>query len=111
MLAIALFWAAVPAMACLVDMHSQAQQSCCAEMNRHCSEAGMDANVPCCQLHGQDGTIATGPIPLQERPHWLAVVPGWSALQLSALTDKGAVVAFEAPPPRSSSAGSFILRI
>jgi hypothetical protein len=62
-------------------------------------------------LHGQDGTIATGFIPIQERPQWLAVVPGWSALQLSVLTETGAAVAFEAPPPRSSSSSSSILRI
>lgn len=111
MLVIALFWAAIPAMACLVGMHSQAQQSCCAEMNQHCSQAGTDANAPCCQLHGQDGSIATGLIPVQERQHWLAIVPRWSGMQVSNLTDVGTAVAFEAPPPRSLLAGSFILRI
>jgi hypothetical protein len=111
MLAIALFWAAIPAMACLVGKHSPAQHACCAEMNQHCSQAGKDASAPCCELHGHDGAIATGLIPVQERHNWLAVVPGWSGLQLSALSETGAAVAFEAPLPRTSSSGSSILRI
>ena len=108
MLAVVALWAAGPALACMTPAPCH---SCCRAMMMHCNSAMMIAAHPCCQLHSSQTAVPPG------RPAGTNLPSGSSQTLVSVnLPDfsRGAVQGpnpSKAPPPRSPSGASTILRI
>jgi hypothetical protein len=72
---------------------------------------GMDANGSCCGTRGQNIALAPVPPYAPEHTQNLALCPHESSWQAPATMGVQHWTPLEAPPPKSSSGGSSILRI
>jgi hypothetical protein len=108
MLAIVALCAAAPVLACvtLVPCHS-----CCRAMMMDCDSETMSAAHPCCQLHSSGTVVPRGRVVTPE-PQLGAVQSHASALppDLDRLAGQSSFFS-NAPPPRSQSGASIVLRI
>lgn len=112
MLAMTVFWTAMPASACLLAMRTTGQHSCCAmNMTLACAPAGTAANSSCCQVGRQDPAVTPVLLSTSEHSQRLAFVPNQVAPQAPDSQSAACRDALEAPPPRSSPGGISILRI
>ncbi|MGA7857284.1 MAG: hypothetical protein WCA11_05135 [Terracidiphilus sp.] len=113
MLAMTVFWTAVPASACLLAMPTTGQHSCCRAMTMElaCAPAGTTANRSCCQVGRQDPAVPPVPLSTSKHSQRLAYVPNQAALQAPTSQSAACRNALEAPPPKSSPGGISILRI
>jgi hypothetical protein len=108
MLAVVALWAVAPALACLAVAPCH---SCCRDMMMDCDSTAMDAAQPCCQLQSSNVPVPATSVIAPElqtgliRPLASAVLPDLDGLA----SPKSAIA--EAPPPRSLSGASTILRI
>ena len=108
MLAIVALWAAGPAIAC---MTSAPCHSCCRAMMMDCDSVTMSAAHPCCQLHSSGTALPQSRVVAPE-PQIGAAQSLASALppDLDRLASQ-CLRSSNAPPPRSQSGVSTILRI
>ena len=111
MLAMAVLWTAMPAFACLLNMHPTGQHACCIEMAPHRDTAGMAADRDCCRAQGQNIALATVPPCAPQHSEKLALIPHEAGLDAPSTLGFQFRSALESPPPRASSGGGFILRI
>ena len=111
LLAVVVFWTALPASACLLTGRSPAQRDCCRAMAKACSSAVAGASGFCCQIHGSNpAQVPVQPnAPAQSLE--IAVLPGQFALQAPATAITAFINTFEAPPPKFPPGGAFALRI
>jgi hypothetical protein len=111
MLAVVVFWTAMPAGACLLGMRLARQPDCCRGMARECGSPGMSASSSCCRAHRQN--IAVTPVPpyTPEHSQKLASVLYQAGQHLLASSPAGYWNALKAPPPKLAPGGSCILRI
>lgn len=124
MLVAAVLWTALPGFACFLSMpQPTTQPSCCQKMAGDCGSmesmgamestgsAEMCTDPSCCQLHeesiGLVPVLGYAPEQLQQ----LAVSPDQFLLPALIEARTGLRTLFEAPPPRSSSGVSSILRV
>jgi hypothetical protein len=108
MLAIVALWAAGPALACMTPAPCH---SCCRATMMECDSEAMSAAHPCCQLHSSGTAVPQSRVVAPE-PQFGAVQSFASALppDLDRLAGQS-LLSSKAPPPRSQSSASTILRI
>ena len=113
MLAIAVLWAATPAIACLVPTHqmTKAEHDCCLKMAQECGSSMMPSSHSCCQGHQREAAVSPVATYSPTRPFDVVIVPQISILLISSPSVSLNVPALEAPPPKSSPSCSSILRI
>ena len=113
MLAITVLWAATPAIACLVPMHTmtQAEHDCCLKMAQECGSSMMPSSHSCCQVQRHDTSVTPVSTYSPTRPFDVAVVPQMAIPLLVNTSNFARMEACETPPPESSPGGSSILRI
>jgi hypothetical protein len=111
MIAVVVFWAAMPASVCLLGSHSAPVPDCCGTMAQGCDSPGMGACDSCCQIHGKNPALP--PVPPSSIGHSqkLAAVIHQAGLELPAAPGGGYLNALETPPPKFSPGGAFALRI
>jgi len=113
MLAMTVFWTAMPASACLLARQTTEQHSCCgaSAMTLACAPAGTKADLSCCQVGRQNPAVTPVAPSSSGHAQRLAIVAIGTNLQ--ALPTHGAACrnTLEAPPPKFSSGGISILRI
>jgi hypothetical protein len=111
MLAVVVFWTALPVSACLLASHPLGQRDCCRAMARACKSQVMGADSSCCQVHRSDPALAsvqpTSPVQSQET----VALPCQVGIELPTVSGSGCTTAFEAPPPKFPPGGAFALRI
>jgi hypothetical protein len=108
MLAIVALWAVAPAFACTTPAPCH---PCCRAMMVGCDSETMSAAHPCCQMHSS-GTAVPQSRVIAPEPRIGAVQSFASALptDLDSLTGQSPI-STKAPPARSQSGASTILRI
>lgn len=111
LLAVAAFWSALPAAACLLTGASTGQPGCCAGMSENCPMQGADVNGSCCQIQPRHvAAIPDAPIP-SEWGQTPALAPHPVGLVALAAMTEPRGHAFAASPPGISPGASAILRI
>jgi hypothetical protein len=112
MLAVVVLWAAMPASACLLAVHSTGQPDCCRGMVQEFNSPSMCASGSCCQAERQNATVAAAPLYSPGQSQKLAVArPHQSGLRLRASACAIHRNAFETPPLKFPPGGAFALRI
>ncbi len=113
MLAMMVFWTALPVSACVLAMPTAGQHACCdgMTMTMASAPARTTANGSCCQIGRQNPAVPPVPLSSFERSQQLAFVPIQAALQVSLSQGTVCRNALKAPPPKSSLGSIFILRI
>jgi hypothetical protein len=111
MLAVVVFWTALPVSTCLLAGRQTVQPDCCRAMARACNSPVMGANGACCQIHGSNP--AQVPVQPNSPVQSLETValPGLGGTEVPAVSGSGYMNAFEAPPPKFPPGGAFALRI
>jgi hypothetical protein len=107
MMVVVAFWAAVPALACL--MPSQ-QDDCCRQMMQKSGSCDMDGSQSCCQVHRPDSSVPLGQANPVERLVPLMHMDAGRVLPLPVVCGVSSCQTFEDPPPIPRP-GSSILRI
>jgi hypothetical protein len=113
MLAMTVFWIAMPASACLPAMRTTGQRSCCGAMSMTpaCAPTGSTPNRSCCQIGRQNPAVTPVAQSSSEHSQRLAFVPAPANLQATISQGAACGNALEAPSPNSSPGGISILRI
>ncbi|MDE3186244.1 MAG: hypothetical protein KGM96_01815 [Acidobacteriota bacterium] len=111
MLAVVVFWTAMPASACLLGFKPMRQHDCCRRMARMCTSAGMAASGACCQASPRNTAVAPDPPYTPEHAQKLVIIPQQASLRAPATLRAGYGHAFKAPPPKAASSSASILRI
>jgi len=111
MLAVVVFWTAIPASACLLGMKPMRQHDCCRRMARMCSSAGMTASGACCKASQQNTAVAPVPPYSSEHSQKLVIVPHLASMPAPAALRAAYGNAFEASPPKTASSSGSVLRI
>jgi hypothetical protein len=110
MLAVVVFWAAMPASACLLGSQSAAVPDCCRATAQGCDSPGMGAGNSCCQVRGKIPAVTPVPPFTTERAQKLILVPLHAGLEL--LAAPGPVYGnVHATPPQFPPGHAFALRI
>jgi len=111
LLAVVVFWTALPASACLLTGRSTAQRECCRAMAKACSSAVTGASGACCKIRGSN----PAQVPVQPnapvRSMETGALPCQIAIEASAVAISVSISAFAAPPPKLPPGGAFALRI
>jgi hypothetical protein len=110
MLAVVVFWAAMPAAACLLGSRSAALPDCCRAMAQGCDSPGMGAGSSCCQIRGEIPAIITVTPYTTEHAQNLALVTNQAGLELLA-ADGPAYGNTQEAPPQFPPGGALALRI
>jgi hypothetical protein len=112
LLAMTVFWTAMPASACLLAMPAMGQHSCCDAMDLTlaCAPAGTTSNGSCCQAARQDPAVAPATQSTEHAQRLAFVLTGINLLTPGSRS-AARPNALEAPPPKSSPGGNSILRI
>jgi hypothetical protein len=108
-LAVAVFWAAIPASACLLNIGHTGQPDCCRAMVQGCDSPRMGASSSCCQFQGKPPAVLPAPSATTEHGQTLVLYqPG-----MEMLVADGSVYGntLETPPPKFQPGGAFALRI
>jgi hypothetical protein len=112
LLAVGVFWTALPVSACLLAKQIPTQKDCCRAMARDCSAPGSVSNTSCCKTTRQDDAVSPVPPYSPEHSQKLSVVPGTGILLSPQQTLVSLNrVAFETPPPKPSPGGNSKLQI
>jgi hypothetical protein len=113
MLTVAVFWAAMPASACLLGARNTNVPNCCRKMTQGCGKAGMSADSACCRIHGKIPAVTPVPPYSPEHVQKLALAPyqNLNDMELNFSSGAGYANALEAPPPQFPPGGAFALRI
>jgi len=111
MLAVVVFWTAMPASACLLGLKPMRQHDCCRKMARMCSSSATAATGACCQASRRNTAAAPVPPYSPEHSEKLVLVPHQASLHAPATLRAAHGKAFEAPPPKAASSSGSILRI
>jgi hypothetical protein len=111
MLAVVVFWAAMPASACLLGTHSAGLPDCCRAMTQGCDLPGMGASGSCCQVQGKNPAVPSVPpySPLQSQK--VTSVPHQAGMELPLVHGAEYRNALESPPLKFPPGGAFALRI
>jgi hypothetical protein len=110
MLAVVVFWAAMPASACLLGVGNSSQPDCCRAMAQGCDSPGMGASSPCCQIQGKNPAVTPVPPYTTEHAQKLALVPRQAGMELP-VGHGPAYGNVHAAPPQFPPGGAFALRI
>jgi hypothetical protein len=112
MLAVVVLWAAIPASACLLAVHSTGQPDCCRGMVQEFDSPLMCGSGSCCQAGRQNAAVAAAPLYSPKQSQRLAVAPPHQpGLHLRASSCAVHRNAFETPPLKFPPGGAFALRI
>ena len=111
MLAVVVFWAAMPASACLLGPRSAALPDCCHTTAQGCDSVGMCATSPCCQFHRENLAVTPALQYATEHVQRLVLAPHLADMRLpiSRSSWNGNTVA--TPPPQFPPGDAFALRI
>ncbi|MGO8935206.1 MAG: hypothetical protein ACLQDA_15990 [Terracidiphilus sp.] len=111
MLSVVVFWAAMPASACLLGIGHTGLPDCCRAVAQSCDSAAMTADCSCCQVHGNNPAVTpVTPFSLRQ-PQKLAVAAHQASMKLPAAPGGSYRNDLETPPPQFPPGGSFALRI
>jgi len=110
MLAVVVFWAAMPASACLLGPHAAALPDCCRTTAQGCDSPEMGAANSCCQIRGTIPAVPQVPPYTTEHAQKLALVPHHAGLELLAAHGPAYGNA-HATPPQFPPGHAFALRI
>jgi hypothetical protein len=111
LLAVVVFWTAMPAFACLLSAPSAGKPSCCRAMAHDCGEAAIKTTGSCCQIQQKNAAISPAGPYSPEQPQKLTVLPRRDSLPSIADASARRSIALEAPPPKVSPGAIPILRI
>jgi hypothetical protein len=109
--AVLVFWTAIPALLCLPGMHPTPNHSCCVAMSNDCPSTTMDASSPCCQLEGQSNALPQVSQDFLDHSPRVAILAHLDTLLVLNSFAGRFQNTQEAPPPQSSSGSSSALRI
>jgi hypothetical protein len=111
LLAVVVFWTALPASACLLARNATARPACCHAM-KDCDSPMMGADNSCCQMHGSNAAVVTIlPYSLEDHAPQLIAMPYQFRMEMTAAQSSGYGDSFETPPPKFPPGGAFALRI
>jgi hypothetical protein len=110
-LSVVVFWAAMPASACLLGAHSAGLPDCCRTAAQGCDSAAMGADCSCCQVHGNNPANAPVTPFSVGQSQKLAAIAHPVGLELPAAPSGGYGNALETPPPKFPPGGALALRI
>jgi len=110
MLAVVVFWAAMPASACLLGPHAAALPDCCRTTAQGCDSPEMGAGDSCCQIRGRVPAITPVPPYTTERAQKLALVPHQAGME-PPVTHGPASRNGHVTPPQFPPGHAFALRI
>ncbi len=103
MLAVVVFWTAMPVSACLLARQFPTQKDCCGAMARNCNAPGSASNTSCCKTTRQEAAVTPATSYSYEQAQKLELVPGTAnLLSLPQIHISLNRIAFETPPPRPS---------
>ncbi len=111
LLTVMVLWTVTPVCACLLAPQPMGQHACCRAMAHECGTPSAALSGSCCRIHPEQTASASGSTPVHQRPQRLAFVAQHFTLPAAATPNPVQATAFEAPPPKFSSSGSFSLRI
>ena len=111
LLAVVVFWTAMPASACLLGLKPMRQHDCCRRMMRMCGSAAMVTGGACCQAAPRSAAVTPTPAYTPEQVQKLVVIPHKVSLHSAATLRAAQGIAFEAPPPKAPSSSGSVLRI
>jgi len=111
MLAVVVFWTALPASACLLASHPTGQRDCCRAMAKACDSPVMDADGSCCQVHGSKPALVSAQPYSPGQSQDTAALLYQIGIELPAISLSGYLNSSEAPPPKFPPGGAFALRI
>ena len=111
MLSVVVFWATMPASACLLGAHSAGLPDCCGAMAHGCDSLGMCASSPCCQFHRENLAVTPALQYATKHVQKLALAPRRAGLQLPAVYGSGSENTVATPQQKFPSGGTFALRI
>ena len=111
MLAVVVFWTALPASSCLLASHPTGQRDCCRAMAMACDSPVMGADSSCCKVHGSNPALVSAQPYSSVQPQDTAALPYQIGIDLPAVSPSGYQKAFEVPPPKFPPGGAFALRI
>jgi hypothetical protein len=110
LLAVVVFWAAMPASACLLGARQASVPDCC-RATVGCDSPGMGADSSCCEIQGKGPAIppvqSYSPVQSLET----ASLPPALVIQIVADLSAGYGNTLETPPPKFPPGGAFALRI
>jgi hypothetical protein len=111
MLAVVVFWAALPASACLLNIGHPGQPDCCRDMVRDCDSPAMGASSSCCQFQGKPPAVLPAPPATTMHGQTLALVPQLAGMKNPAVDGAVHGNILQMPPPKFPPGGAFALRI
>ena len=111
MLAVVVFWTAMPASACLLARRPMGQRDCCRAMAKACNSPAMGADGSCCKVRGSNPAQVSVQQYSAGQSQEPAALPHQAAINPPADSGSGYMNALEAPPPKFPPGGAFALRI
>ena len=111
MLAVVVFWTALPASACLLALRPMGQPACCRAMAKACGSPAMGADSSCCKVHGSNPALVSVQQYSAGQSLDSAALPHQVGIKPPVDSGSGYLNAFEAPPPKFPPGGAFALRI
>jgi len=111
MLVVVVFWATMPASACLLGARRAGQPDCCRAMAQDCPMRGMGMNTSCCRIHEKNAAVTPIPPYSSWQSQELASVPHQVGLELPCAARVAYGNALESPPLKFPPGGAFALRI
>jgi hypothetical protein len=111
MLAVVVFWTAMPASACLLARRPIGQRDCCRAMAKACDSPAMSADGSCCKVQGSNPALVSVQQYSAGQSHESAVLPHQLGIKPPADSGSGYKNAFDTPPPKFPPGGAFALRI
>ena len=111
MLAVVVFWTAMPASTCLLASSPVGQPDCCRAMAAACDTPQMGADNSCCQLHESSPAVVSVQQYSPGQPQQAAILPDQFSIAPPAILAGGFSNALSAPPPKFPPGGAFALRI
>jgi hypothetical protein len=112
MLAVVVFWTALPVSACLLAKQPPRQADCCRAMARDCGAPGSATNTSCCKTNRQEAAVTPAPPYSPQHVQKLSLVPGAGNLLSPQQTPVSLNrITFETPPPKPSPGDSSKLQI
>lgn len=111
LLAVAVFWSALPLGACLLAGQASGEPACCMPMAQDCPMQSADMNSPCCQIHSEDSAVVPEVPFAPEHVRLAALAPQAAAAPILAASADAIRYAREASPPGAPPGAISVLRI